>query len=145
MSKKTFVYIAICAVIIILAFVIGRSIGKRNLKNSTGISSNTATYYCEEGTIHATFATSSVALSFSDGRTMNLPQTISASGARYEADRLFFGMKAMMHLSLRELQRRIQTVLQELKNRSMRARQTIPMHQKHFHFHSRVDFLFLVN
>ena len=90
MSKKTFVYIAICAVIIILAFVIGRSISKRNLKNSTGISSNTATYYCEEGTIQATFASSSVALSFSDGRTMNLPQTISASGARYEADGIVF-------------------------------------------------------
>ena len=53
----------------------------------------TATYYCEEGTINADFSTSSVTLSLSDGRNMILPQTISGSGARYEASNTIFWNK----------------------------------------------------
>lgn len=46
----------------------------------------TVTYYCANNkTIDATFATSSVALTLSDGRSLTLPQTISGSGIRYEA------------------------------------------------------------
>ncbi len=45
-----------------------------------------ATFYCAQGkTIGATFSTGSVALALSDGRSLSLPQTISGSGARYEA------------------------------------------------------------
>lgn len=56
--------------------------------------SSTATYACDEGkTIAASFYThasgSSVLLVLSDGRKMSLPQTISASGARYAKDDSF--------------------------------------------------------
>ncbi len=45
-----------------------------------------ATYYCANSrTIGAVYATSSVALTLSDGRSLALPQTRSGSGARYEA------------------------------------------------------------
>ncbi len=55
---------------------------------------NTTVYACDEGkTITASFYTASsggkVSLILSDGRTMLLPQTISASGARYSADEIF--------------------------------------------------------
>lgn len=44
------------------------------------------TFYCGEGnTFNATFATSTVALLFSDGTSLTLPQTRSGSGIRYEA------------------------------------------------------------
>jgi len=44
----------------------------------------TISYLCEQGkTIEATYATSSVSLKLSDGRSMTLPQTSSASGIRY--------------------------------------------------------------
>ena len=88
MSKKTFVYIAICAVIIVLAFVIGSSTGKRNVSPQTP--ANVATYYCPEGAINAVYGTSSVALSLSDGRNMILPQTISGSGARFASGTIVF-------------------------------------------------------
>ncbi len=44
------------------------------------------TFYCNGGSaMQATFATSSVALVLSDGRSFTLPQTMSGSGIRYEA------------------------------------------------------------
>ena len=57
----------------------------------------TVTFYCGSGnTMQADFATSSVALAFSDGTNLTLPQTMSGSGIRYEAtstgsDLLFTG------------------------------------------------------
>ena len=43
-----------------------------------------ATFKCKEGkSIDATFYTDKVDLKLSDGRTMDLPQVISGSGARY--------------------------------------------------------------
>ena len=48
--------------------------------------STAVTFYCGEGnTVAATFATSSVALAFSDGNHYTLPQVRSGSGIRYEA------------------------------------------------------------
>lgn len=53
---------------------------------STAPSSSLVTFYCGNGnTIAAQFATSSVALTLSDGQTYTLPQTRSGSGIRYEA------------------------------------------------------------
>jgi len=44
------------------------------------------TFFCTiGGKFQATFATSSIALLLSDGRTLSLPQTMSGSGVRYEA------------------------------------------------------------
>jgi membrane-bound inhibitor of C-type lysozyme len=51
----------------------------------------TATFKCEAGkTIEATFYASAVDLKLSDGRSLKLPQAMSASGARYaNADESF--------------------------------------------------------
>lgn len=43
-----------------------------------------ATFKCKDGkSIQATFYADSVALKLSDGRSLNVPQAMSASGARY--------------------------------------------------------------
>jgi len=52
-----------------------------------------ADYYCQEGTIIATFGTSSVKLNLSDGQALTLPQTVSASGIRYEQGTVLFASK----------------------------------------------------
>lgn len=54
--------------------------------NGSTTSPQTATFYCAQNkTIQATFASSSVALMLSDGRSLTLPHAVSGSGARYEA------------------------------------------------------------
>jgi membrane-bound inhibitor of C-type lysozyme len=52
--------------------------------SSTAANPNTIDYYCSTGTIDATYASGTVALVLSDGRTLTLPQTVSGSGIRYE-------------------------------------------------------------
>ncbi len=90
MIKKIIIYIGICVVIVIAAIGVGSIIGSRIPQSPAGIASNVSTYYCQEGAIVAVYSSSSVALSLSDGRQMTLPQTISASGARYASDTLVF-------------------------------------------------------
>ena len=52
---------------------------------STSAVINSVTYSCDAGkTIAATYAQTSVALNLSDGRSLDLPQTESGSGIRYE-------------------------------------------------------------
>ena len=48
------------------------------------VPANTVSYSCAQGTITANYATSSVALVLSDGRSFTLPQVVSGSGIRYE-------------------------------------------------------------
>lgn len=50
-------------------------------------------YACTSGAIDASYTGDTVALTLSDGRTFVLPQTISASGVRYEKDGLVFVSK----------------------------------------------------
>jgi len=90
MSKKTLIISLIFLIIILIGFIIGNSIGKKVFEPDQA---SIITYYCEEGTIKADYATSSVALLLSDGRDMTLPQTISASGIRYEASSTVFWSK----------------------------------------------------
>ena len=84
MSKKTFILLGIL-VVIIGGFIIGTNIGGGISKSSPAV-----TYYCEEGNIQAVFATSSVALSLSDGRNIILPQTMSGSGSRFASGTIVF-------------------------------------------------------
>jgi len=51
------------------------------------------TYYCQEGSLQAEYGASQVGLSFSGGRTMILPQTVSGSGIRYEQGTTVFTSK----------------------------------------------------
>jgi membrane-bound inhibitor of C-type lysozyme len=51
---------------------------------STGAALNTTHYFCDSGTLTADFATGTVAIKLSDGRTFSLPQAMSGSGIRYE-------------------------------------------------------------
>jgi membrane-bound inhibitor of C-type lysozyme len=53
-------------------------------------SSNIVKYYCQEGVLRATYGTSSVKLILKNGSTINLPQTMSASGIRYEKGTIVF-------------------------------------------------------
>jgi membrane-bound inhibitor of C-type lysozyme len=52
--------------------------------SSTTTQVATVDYFCASGTIAAAYASTSVNLAFSDGRTLILPQTMSGSGIRYE-------------------------------------------------------------
>ncbi len=53
--------------------------------NTAAPSANIVSYACDGGkTIAATYASSSVAIALSDGRSLTLPQTVSGSGIRYE-------------------------------------------------------------
>lgn len=54
---------------------------------------STAHYSCTDGSIDAGYAASSVTLALSDGRSMVLPQTVSASGTRYEKNSTVFVTK----------------------------------------------------
>jgi membrane-bound inhibitor of C-type lysozyme len=78
-------------VIILLLIVVAGGYGFKNryteMRPTAQIPDTTAayTFMCDGGkSITATYATSSVALSLSDGRTLELPQAISGSGFRYE-------------------------------------------------------------
>lgn len=93
MRQGSIVLWALVIVIIVAAgaYLIIYSNGSSNGLNTmaTSTSSSTTgpvTFYCGSGnSIQATFATSSAALMLSDGMTLSLPQTISASGIRYES------------------------------------------------------------
>jgi len=84
-SKK--IILSIIA-LIILAIILVCSLYYFKQKNTTPAEikpiSNTVTYFCQEGTLKATYEKSDVILSFKNGSTTTLPQTISGSGIRYE-------------------------------------------------------------
>lgn len=62
--------------------------------NSSGASTpNMVTYFCDEGLLSATYATSSVDVKFPNGSVLAMPQTMSASGVRYEASSTVFWSK----------------------------------------------------
>jgi membrane-bound inhibitor of C-type lysozyme len=80
----------VVAVIFVLAVVSGFFLGKYVERNLYPVTVSipkviaTAKFYCDnDKTISAIFRERSVSLLLSDGRTMTLPQAISASGARY--------------------------------------------------------------
>jgi len=97
--NKVSKYSQILAIIIYVgtfsvAFFLGQMWGTANAildqslvsesKQSSNNVINSATFNCDnEKTINAIFFSDSVGLSLSDGRGLILPQTISASGARY--------------------------------------------------------------
>ena len=94
MSKNSFW--AIIALIIIVVggyFAISKNLfntsptpsATSTVATSTSPVINAVSYSCEDGkSIGAAFTQTSVALSLSDGRSLNLPQTVSGSGIRYE-------------------------------------------------------------
>ncbi|HVM58994.1 MAG TPA: MliC family protein [Candidatus Paceibacterota bacterium] len=78
--------LAIVALIVLAVLVYWFTGFKMPAPSGGQTSSQTATFYCsQDKTIQATFASSSVALVLSDGRSLTLPQAVSGSGARYEA------------------------------------------------------------
>jgi membrane-bound inhibitor of C-type lysozyme len=54
---------------------------------------NSVTYYCQEGILKAIYGKNDVALTFPDGHTLTLPQSISADGGRYELNGTVFWSK----------------------------------------------------
>lgn len=88
MNKKvwTSVIVVIIAIIVLCVVLI------KSPKNSKpmAVSDTTTHYFCEEGTIDATFSKDKVDLVLSDGRSVTLPQTVSGSGIRYEKDSIVF-------------------------------------------------------
>jgi membrane-bound inhibitor of C-type lysozyme len=54
---------------------------------------NAVTYYCQEGTLKAVFEKSEAVVTFPDGHTLSLPQSISADGGRYESGTTVFWSK----------------------------------------------------
>ena len=68
-----------------------------NIKQETNV--NTVFYYCDQGSIKATYntsiaSTSSVNLEFQNGNIITLPQTVSGSGIRYENNSNVFVSKS---------------------------------------------------
>jgi membrane-bound inhibitor of C-type lysozyme len=57
---------------------------------ATTTSANIVTYFCQEGILIANYASSSVTLTLNDGKKLFLPQTMSASGTRYEKGIIVF-------------------------------------------------------
>lgn len=90
--KKSTIWILVVIIILILcvawyAFSQNGDMASQATSNSTSTASNTAmvNYFCASGTITAAYASTSVDLAISDGRTMTLGQTMSGSGIRYES------------------------------------------------------------
>ena len=87
--KKTFLWIALVIAIAIvgsafLFMIPGKPSSGESAAPASG--SPVVSYACAQGaTIQASYASSSVTLTLSDGRTLTLPQTMSGSGIRYEA------------------------------------------------------------
>src|ERR1700740_1726481 len=83
-------------VILVLIFIIGYSFVHRTAEAPTlptapvapaPVVTATANYACDNGaTIAASFTDASAAITLSDGRQFDLPQTISADGAQYRKD-----------------------------------------------------------
>ncbi len=87
--KKTALLIILFSLLVIAALVYGISRGnifqQPTITPSGTSSQNTVTYFCTNGkNITATFASSTVSLALSDGRSFMLPQVMSGSGIRYE-------------------------------------------------------------
>ncbi len=55
--------------------------------------SKTVAYYCQEGILKVVFGDKSANVIFPDGQTLNLPQSISADGGRYESGTTVFWSK----------------------------------------------------
>lgn len=68
-------------------------VSSSNANTSTSTTAVSATFFCDEGTLRATFASSTVAVTFPDGHIETLAQTQSGSGARYEASSTVFWNK----------------------------------------------------
>lgn len=103
---KPSIWISIFVIIVIaLGIYVYTAAPKTVVAPPTATSTTALSFYCQDGkTIQAQFATDSVSLSLSDGRTLDIPQTVSGSGVRYEstttgADILFSGKGDYMTLS----------------------------------------------
>jgi membrane-bound inhibitor of C-type lysozyme len=55
--------------------------------------SNAVSYYCQEGILKAVYGKSDVTVTFPDGHSLTLPQSISADGGRYESGTTVFWSK----------------------------------------------------
>ncbi len=95
MNQQKLSWIITITMVIIAFVALGIfTYGKLNQNNQTPtqtpiVTSNEVNYYCKEGIIRATYittenATSTVSLTLKDGSKITLPQTVSASGIRYE-------------------------------------------------------------
>ena len=60
------------------------SVSSPSCATAATTSANIVTYFCQEGILLANYASSSVSLTFKDGKNLVLPQAMSASGIRYE-------------------------------------------------------------
>jgi len=92
---KKITYVKVIAVIVFLIiFSVGIFIGQRyessrsstpaGWKSPTSSVISSVGFFCYGGkSIHAVFMTNGVEISLSDGRTMNLSQTVAADGGRY--------------------------------------------------------------
>lgn len=103
---KPWIWICVFAVIVIaLGAYVYTAAPKTAVAPPTATSTPALSFYCAGGkTLQAQFATDTVALSLSDGRTFDLPQVMSGSGIRYEAtttgaDVLFSGKGDYMSLT----------------------------------------------
>lgn len=84
---KPWIWIGVLGVIAVTAAVyLYTAVPKAAVAPTTATSTPAVSYYCAEGkTLQAQFASSTVSLTLSDGRTLDLPQVMSGSGIRYEA------------------------------------------------------------
>jgi membrane-bound inhibitor of C-type lysozyme len=94
--KRLIFYIVIVALIGIIGYSFIHSGPKLNAPLPTPpavipVVTSTENYSCDGGTtIVAAYSSQAVQLTLSDGRTLNLPQTTSADGARYEQGNIAF-------------------------------------------------------
>ncbi len=85
--------------IIIILFIIALGVLFYIMKNKNSVSTpapevaNTVTYYCQEGILKADYGKSNVVVTFPDGHSLTLPQSISADGGRYESGTTVFWSK----------------------------------------------------
>lgn len=86
-SRKALAAILLLALVVVGVYLLTRGKAAAPAVTTTASSTpSTATFYCDSGkTMQATFATSTLALGLSDGRSLTLPQVMSGSGIRYEA------------------------------------------------------------
>ena len=72
------------AALVLIAVALTIYFVSNNKKGNSENAISTATFNCDNGkNIHAIFFDEKVELTLSDGRSMLIPQAISASGARY--------------------------------------------------------------
>jgi len=94
MKKETIGTLIIVLIVIIAGVYLLRRplMPKPDTGNGTASTTDVA-YFCQEGTIAASYGTASVNLHLSDGRVLDLPQAMSGSGVRYEKDTAVFWSK----------------------------------------------------